>query len=327
MNVFAAGSFRLALALSTAMLLAGCQIEAPTAVGLLERDRITLPATQSEPIVELPVKEGDKVLAGTLLVQLDARTQQARVDAATAELNLREAALREAEAGARSETRREAETRLSGAQARANAADKELHRVQDLVDRKLMADSALDTARAEARSADAELRQARAALDALRNGTRSEELEQAHAAVNAAQAAVTQAQVALDKLGVRAPQDGTIESLPYRLGDQPNAGAPLAILLTGDRPYARIFVPEAQRAGLKPGDRLQVTVRGREQAVTGILRWIAADAAFTPYYALSGKDAARLSYPAEVALDDAAKDLPTGLPVVVHFEANTADGR
>ena len=327
MNAITTVAIRVASLLVAAMLLAGCQSEAPTAVGLLERDRITLPATQSEAIVALPVKEGDKVLAGTLLVQLDARTQQARVDAAIAELNLRQAALREAEAGARNETRREAEARLSGAQARANAADKELRRVQDLVDRGLMAASNLDKAKADARSADADLRQARAALDALRNGTRSEQLEQAHAAVNAAQAAVTLAEVALDKLSVRAPQDSVIESLPYRLGDQPTVGAPLSILLTGDRPYARIYVPEAQRVGLKLGDRLQVIVRGREQPVTGTLRWIAADAAFTPYYALSGKDAARLSYPAELALDDAAKDLPTGLPVVVHFNANRDDGR
>ncbi|MEZ5463632.1 MAG: HlyD family efflux transporter periplasmic adaptor subunit [Lysobacteraceae bacterium] len=294
---------------------------------LLDRDRITLPATQSEAVVELPVKEGDAVLAGTLLVQLDTRAQQARADAATAELNLREAALREAEAGARNETRREAEARLSGAQARSNAADKELRRVQDLVDRKLMAASALDTASAEARSANAELRQARAALDALRNGTRSEQLEQAHAAVNAAQAAVTQAEVALDKLSVHAPMDGIIESLPYRLGDHPAAGAPLAILLTGDRPYARIYVPESQRVGLRIGDELQVDVSGREPSITGRLRWIAADAAFTPYFALSGQDAARLSYPAEVALDDAAKDLPTGLPVVVHFLTDSRDER
>ncbi|MCB1560541.1 MAG: HlyD family efflux transporter periplasmic adaptor subunit [Xanthomonadales bacterium] len=327
MNVFSTGTARLVLALSAAALLAGCQPEAPTAVGLLERDRITLPATQSEPIVDLPVKEGDKVLAGTLLVQLDARTQQARVDAAVADLNLRKAVLREAEAGARSETRREAEARVSGAQARSNAANKEQRRVQDLVERKLMAASALDRASAEARSANAELRQARAALDALRNGTRSEQLEQAHAAVTAARAAVTQAEVALDKLSVRAPQDGIIESLPYRLGDQPNPGAPLAILLTGDRPYARIFVPEAQRARMNIGDRLQVTVRGREQGVAGTVRWIASDAAFTPYYALSGQDAARLSYPADVMLDDSAKDLPTGLPVIVHFEANAGDGR
>jgi HlyD family secretion protein len=39
---------------------------------------------------------------------------------------------------------------------------------------------------------------------------------------------------------------------------------------------------------------------------------------FTPYYALIGKDAARLSYVAEIGVD-ANQDLPAGLPVRVEF--------
>jgi len=38
---------------------------------------------------------------------------------------------------------------------------------------------------------------------------------------------------------------------------------------------------------------------------------------FTPYYALTGADAARLSYIAEVALGKDARKLPAGLPVHV----------
>jgi HlyD family secretion protein len=47
---------------------------------------------------------------------------------------------------------------------------------------------------------------------------------------------------------------------------------------------------------------------------------IRSEPSFTPYYALVGKDAARLSYLAEIALDgkDAAR-LPAGLPVRVEF--------
>jgi HlyD family secretion protein len=42
---------------------------------------------------------------------------------------------------------------------------------------------------------------------------------------------------------------------------------------------------------------------------------------FTPYYALIGKDAARLSYVAEIALTPPqAATLPPGLPVRVEFD-------
>jgi HlyD family secretion protein len=48
---------------------------------------------------------------------------------------------------------------------------------------------------------------------------------------------------------------------------------------------------------------------------------------FTPYYALSGEDAARLSWLAEVDLTGAdAAGLPAGLPVRVVFPDTDAEG-
>ena len=97
-------------------------------------------------------------------------------------------------------------------------------------------------------------------------------------------------------------------------------GSPLAVLLVGDAPYARIYVPEQQRAKVHVGDAARVFVAGSDSALTGRVRAIRSEPSFTPYYALVGKDAARLSYLAEVALSgkDAAK-LPAGLPVRVEF--------
>jgi len=46
---------------------------------------------------------------------------------------------------------------------------------------------------------------------------------------------------------------------------------------------------------------------------------VRSEPSFTPYYALSGDDAARLSYLAEVTLGNDAAQLPPGLPVRVEF--------
>ena len=48
----------------------------------------------------------------------------------------------------------------------------------------------------------------------------------------------------------------------------------------------------------------------------GTVRYVSAEAAFTPYYALTQKDRSRLAYLAEITLDDAVA-LPAGLPVQV----------
>ena len=71
------------------------------------------------------------------------------------------------------------------------------------------------------------------------------------------------------------------------------------------------------------GQAARVFVDGRDQALPGKVRMIRSEPSFTPYYALIGKDAARLSYLAEIELTGkTACDLPAGLPVRVEFEAN-----
>ena len=53
-----------------------------------------------------------------------------------------------------------------------------------------------------------------------------------------------------------------------------------------------------------------------DQTLTGQLRWIANDPAFTPYYALNASDRARLVYLAEFDIED-GEQLPTGVPAQV----------
>jgi len=61
--------------------------------------------------------------------------------------------------------------------------------------------------------------------------------------------------------------------------------------------------------------RMTVHVDGRTFA--GTVRTIRSEAGFTPYYALTGDDATRLTYLAEIQLDAVAARLPAGLPVYV----------
>jgi HlyD family secretion protein len=110
-----------------------------------------------------------------------------------------------------------------------------------------------------------------------------------------------------------------VDNLPYRLGDQAPLGAPLVVMLVGDAPYARVYVPEALRAQVKVGSQARVRAQGVDQVWQGKVRMIRSDATFTPYYALTGQDVSRLSYLAEIQLGEEAKGLPAGLPVSAEF--------
>lgn len=303
--------------------LAACKPAAPQALGTLEWDRVTLPAPVAERIVRIDVREGQQVAAGAPLLQLELARTQSQLEASRAQARQSRDVLAELQAGPRVEAIAQARAALAAAQAQASDTRAYFNRLQPLGRQQLVAASEVDRARAAADNAAAQVRSAQAALLELERGTRPEQLAQGEAALAAAEAQAAVQSVTLDKLTVVAPRAGRVDSLPYRLGDQAPVGAPLAVMLVGETPYARIYVPEPLRSRVKVGDPVRVRVDGRDQVYAGKVRMIRSEPVFTPYYALTGKDAARLSYLAEIDLGRDAADLPAGFPVRVEF----GDGR
>jgi HlyD family secretion protein len=298
-------------------LLAGCNHGSapPPLLGTLEWDRIAAVAEVSEPIMQILVKEGDHVDADQLLMTLDPRRTQAQLDAARADQQRLGAALDELRHGARIETIDASRAALARAQATAANALLVRDRARQGAKQGAQAQADLDNANAALRQADADANAARANLDELLHGTRPEDLAQGEAALAQAQASVAQLTVTLERLSVRAPRAGRIDTLPFKLGDRPPQGAGVVSLLVGDAPYARVFVPETQRVGIKQGARFNIKVEGIEHPFTATALRIASEASFTPYYALTGDDASRLVYRAELGLEGAqARDLPAGVP-------------
>jgi len=314
-----AASASCTLSMAALLVLGGCRDDSPKALGTLEYDRITVPAPAAERIVAIDVREGERVRSGQLLLRLEATRTQSATQAARAEVQRQQAAVSELEAGPRVEAIAQARAQLAAAQAQSRDAAAYYARLQPLGRRQLVAAADVDRARAASGNAQAQVRAATAALAELEHGTRREELAQGEAVLQAAQAQAAAQAVTLEKLDVVAPRDAMVDSLPYRLGDQAPVGSPLAILLVGNAPYARVYIPERQRASVHVGDLLRVHVDGQSKTLNGRVRMIRSEPSFTPYYALTGEDAARLSYLAEVQLDQNAARLPAGLPVQVDF--------
>lgn len=299
--------------------IAGCKRSEPQMLGTLEYDRIALPAPAAERIVDIAVREGQQVPAGARILTLEQARGQAQLAAAQAQAARARDALQELQHGARREDIDRARADVNAAQAQALDAAAYYARLQPLGLRRLVAAADVDRARAAADNAAAQVRAAQAMLTELQNGTRPEQIAQAQATVANAEALVHAQQVTTAKLDIVAPRAGRVDSLPYRLGDEAPVGAPLAVMLVGEQPYARIYVPEPLRARIKVGQPVTVLV-GADGArrYDGKVRMVRNDPSFSPYYALAGDDAARLSYLAEVQLDNAAA-LPAGLPLQVEL--------
>ena len=307
-----------------ATLLAACvRHDESTLPGTLERDRVELVADANESIVSLPLAEGATVKAGDIVVVQDRALSAAELDAARAQLAEAEARVDELKNGPRNTTIRAAAARRDAAKAQRDDAVRERDRLLGLVARSLVSKSAADRQVAAAEAAEATLHEAEADLRELQEGTRSEQLAQARQAADSARANLAGLETTSARLEVRSPIAGTIDSLPFHLGEKPARGATVAVLLATTAPFARVHVPEPIRAKVKIGTPATLRVDGIERAFKGQVRFIASEAEFTPYYSLTAADRSRLSFLAEVVFDDTDVSLPSGVPVDVTLALET----
>jgi HlyD family secretion protein len=321
MSVFRNRVWLLPLLLSAALF--GCDEGPLYAVGTLERDRIELAADSGEPIVAIPVAEGDRVEAGTRLLEQDPARAEAQLAQARSARDEAVAQLEEAVAGPRAQDIAQGEARLAAAESAVITARQELHREQTLRARNFVSPNRLDVLQGRYDEAMARQREAEAALDQLREGTRTEVVQRARQALARTESRVRELEIQLARTTVTAPLDATVEALPLEIGERPGAGQTVVVLRALGPTFARVYVPEPLRARVDVGVAAEVYLDGRDAPLDARVRWIATEAAFTPYFALTQRDRSRLSYLAEVVLTgEAAGTLPVGVPVEVRFPAS-----
>lgn len=305
----------------TLTLLAACDAQDANQriVGQLESDRIEITAEVAEPIIERPVIEGQSVTVGTLLIRQDTSRIESRIaEAKASELQAR-ARLDELIRGPRKELIVAARANVQGAQDELEFRETDLARAQEVYERNLASGAIRDRAQAARDNARAQLESLQANLEELLTGTTPEELRQAEEAVSRATARIASLIIDLERHSSSAPVDSVVDSLLFEVGERPAIGQPMAILLSGRQPYARVFVTEALRVQVIPGTRARVFIDGLEEALDGRVRWVASESTFTPYFALTEHDRGRLSYVAKVDVLNRDERLPDGVPVEVEL--------
>ncbi len=290
-----------------------------TLVGQLESDRVEITAEFAEPITRINVKEGEQVTAGTLLVQQDTQRITAQLAAAKATTAKAQAYLDELIRGPRKEKIAAAQAALDSAKTAQQYRQTEYNRLQKLFQQQLISGETHDKAYTELQTANAQVNTSKAQLEELLNGTTVETLEQARQALALAQAQQDSIQLNAQRHQLIAPIDSIVDSRLFEVGERPQAGQPVIILLSGKQPYARLYVPETQRSKLHVGDMVSVTMDGDTETYQGKVRFIADEAAFTPYFALTEKDRGKLTYLAKVDIVGANHRLPDGMPVQVNI--------
>lgn len=340
--------------------------------GVVEADNVRVGSRIGGRIEAVNVEEGQSVKRGDLLLTLEPfdlaeRLSEARQRAAAAEAlaaklhggfrpeeieqararrDRLKARLDELAAGPRPLELAILQDKLDVAEAELRRAEIEFQRVTELVSQDRAKQLELDDATrtrdtwaaraAEARNTLAlaregtrteELSQARAALaeaeQALamtQHGYRAEELAEADANVGAAKAAVAVIERQLSELRVLAPIDGVVEAVDLEPGDLIAPNAPVISILDPAELRVRAYVPAA-RLNLRNGDAVAVRVDGFPgRRFRAHVTFVSREAEFTPMNVQTPEERVKQVFRIKVTLDEGRDVLRAGMTADVLLE-------
>jgi len=229
-------------------------------------DRETKVAAQVTAVVErVLVREGERVEAGALLVQLAGSVERAALQGAEAELAGERAALGRTQKGLRGEDREAAAAESESARARAELSAAVLQRTEQLAKAGAATADELERARRQAQGDAATAKALEARKRAADAGSRQEDLSIQRARVQAAEARVAQARAQLERLSVRAPLSGEVLQVKVRAGELYSfQGAAEPLVVMGDTAGFRV--------------RMDVDERDAARVKAGATAWVTADA-------------------------------------------------
>ena len=259
-----------------------------TATGKIQPEiEVKIAPEVSGEIVDIPVKEGEAVRKGQLLLRIKPDTYRAQVESQQAAYN-----------SARSASSRN--------RAELEKAETDYKRAQSLFERGLISES-------ERRSAQTNYESARA-------GLASSQFE-----IQRAAGAVTQIREALSKTNIYAPSDGTISVLTSRVGERvvgtsQFAGTEVMRIADLDHMEARVNVNENDVVNVKVGDKVRVMVDAYpDRVINGVVREIAS----TALTRNAGSQEEVTNFEVKISIPDRSVRLRPGMSATADIETAT----
>lgn len=186
-------------------------------------------------LLELRVKEGDKVHAGDTLAILEAPEVSAKLSQAEAAEQAAQAISEKAQRGTRQEQLSAAYEMLQKAKAGEEIARKSFNRVERLYKEGVMSAQKRDEAQAQLNAMMATVKAAQAQYDMARNGAQREDKEAAAAQVSRAKGAVAEVNSYIRETVLTAAMDGEVSEIFPKIGELVGTGAPIMnIMMTND---------------------------------------------------------------------------------------------
>ncbi|TVM31017.1 efflux RND transporter periplasmic adaptor subunit [Oceanidesulfovibrio marinus] len=198
-------------------------------------------------IKEVRVNPGDSVTKDEVLVVLDDRQLQSRLEQAKRSMESAQAGVDQAAQA------------VQAAMASFDRASSQYRRIKSLFEEKAVAESELD-------QAEAEYLRARAGLEEARKGHTA-----AQASVERATEAVQEANIALSYATIKAYEGGVVTERDADPGDLAVPGKPLLVMRTGTNIRLEALVRESLIGKVRPGKEFPLHIPALDLTITGVV--------------------------------------------------------
>ena len=313
-----------AAAAALGILLSGCgNRQDPSLIvtsGHVEATDVRVSTKVPGTLESFPAKEGDRVAAGEEMARIDSVDIRLALDAARADRGQADADLRLRLAGSRAEEIAEAEALADRAAADLAGAQRDLDRMQGLLDEGSGTAKARDDAATRRDMAESALRAARERLQRLKAGFRQEEIDAARSRLAAADARIAQLDQQMKDSVITSPVSGVITEKLVEAGELLATGAALAVVTDLADAWLTVYVGEPDLARIRIGQEAEaITDDGQKRK--GRISFISPEAEFTPKNVQTRDERVKLVFKVKIHLENSDGLFKPGMPAEARIGA------
>jgi HlyD family secretion protein len=284
-----------------------------TASGHVEATDVRIASKVAGRLESFGLEEGDRVAVGQELGRIDTTDLKLTLNQATAENEQAGAELRLRLAGTRREDIAEQAAQVQSAQADLEGAQRDLDRMQALLDRGSGTTKARDDAGTRRDMAAARLKAMQEVLARMKAGSRREDIDAARARQATTAARVAQIDQQVRDASVTSPVAGIVTEKIAEQGELLAVGSGLCVVTDLADAWLTVYVSEPDLGRIRLGQEAEVRTDDG-QTRQGKVRYIAAQAEFTPKNVQTRDERVKLVYKVKIGLDNADGLFKPGMP-------------
>jgi HlyD family secretion protein len=307
---------------------------------IIERDAPVAQLENADLKLDVALRAAELDAARAMLDEFKEGSRKQDIEAAEAAMRKAKFTQQDLEAGPRAQELSSAEAEVKAAAAERDRAEASFERAQSLVGGGAVSKDQFDMAKStrevaaqrfrdaeekqnmlqagyremQIKAAKAAYEQAKAQYDAIKEGPRRQDIEQAEAKARQAEAALKLSQTRLGYAKLVSPMKGVVLSKNIEPGEYVAPGTPIVTIGDLVHVWVRAYIPEQENGRVALRQKVRVTADNRK-SYDGRVSFISHEAEFTPKNVQTNKERVKLVYRIKIDIVNPPMDLNPGMPV------------